>query len=135
MITFLTNLMHSVPAAFWPALLTWVVAGGGVSLIVELINVLLKVEGQNIARAEVSFFSFLGGVLMFVTQAPSLSVLPTIGQYSAVLLGVAHVWFWLATQPLGKAIKTDLADAAAYRQLNAPQNTSAAEQAPEEFAK
>jgi hypothetical protein len=129
------NIYHSLPSGFLPGLLMWAVAGGGVSILVELINVLFKIEGQNLARAEVTFFSFVGGVLTFITTTPGLNLLPAIGGYSVALLGIAHVWFWLATQPLGKAIKTDLADAAAFRQLSAPQKTSGTEQAPEEFAK
>jgi hypothetical protein len=130
----LTNIYHSIPSAFWPSLLTWVVAGGAVSLLTEVINVLLKIEGQNLARVEVTFFSFVGGVMTFVVSTPGAALLPALGSYSVALLGLAHLWFWVATQPLGKMLKTELADAAAYRQLNAPQKTST-EQTPEEFAK
>ena len=124
--------LSSIPTADWTALGSWLLAGGGSSVITQLIKHfrqdawLEKSEKRAGAMAVIvlSVVSLLSSAAYYILFTPN-AALSTLAGHFAFIVAAAHFWYWLSVKPIYKQVITLLEDAAKWRSATTPQSTAA----------
>lgn len=127
------NLISQIPKSDWTALGAFLAAGGGVSVVLQVIKHFKSIDSAAISRALLATFSFMTAAVNYILYTPGSS-LSVLASHTAIVMTAAHVWYWFTVGPAYKWLVTLLNDAENYRSMTAPQPTSVAEQPPEQFA-
>lgn len=121
------NLVNLVPGHDWTALLGWLAAGGGISVVLQVIKHFKGINSAAIARTILVFLSTVTGLAAFILTSPGLQLIPSIAKYTALLIAVAHFWYWLTVSPVYKWFTRLLQDAEQLKTLTIGQPVSSAE--------
>src|SRR5579875_2106044 len=121
----ITNWLN-LPANEWKAALAFVGAGALVAVIVQVVKHFSRTESAVVARALVTGLSFVVSAVNYILASPSQS-LSVIGSHTAMVLGAAHVVYWVSVSPAYKWFMGLLKDAESFRAQSAPQATTASE--------
>lgn len=127
------QVIRAVPHSDWVAVGAWLTTAAGQSFVLQLLKHFNpKLEGK-VAFALHSFLTTVTALAAFIVMTPQLQVIPTVGKYWAILMGLTTLWYKLATSPFYNWLTNMLNDAESFRAVSAPQPTSVAEKPPQQY--
>lgn len=128
-LTQITNL----PSQYYTAGLWFLGAGLAASLTVQIVKHFNKIESAKISRLLITGASFIISAANYIVSTPSQS-LSILASHTAMVLGAAHVVYWVSISPAYSWFMKLVSDADSFRQTTAPQPASVAEPPAATFA-